>query len=760
MIAAAVGVILNYLCFALIGMGPALYLCPSRPQISEAAAIAPTVGFCLTSIAGTYLILMDMAVTKWAVPWLIFAVCLSILLIAQYFRKAGPVELDTRRIFIYAASFLLAAILLLLPALLGGLAFSILRGNGSDSFLYITVAGYLDHEPYSWIFKAGLQEANQLNPSYPLAQTLLHDRWTTAAILAWTSRIAGLPAVRFEYGYTLLPILLAFGPAFLIIRNLGISLRYAALTALAVCVGFWPQLVLDIRAMSQLTSIPLLLLICLIIAWIENSSRLFSLKQQLLLGIAVTSLLFHYPEAIPILMLGLGIFKGVSILKRNHCSWSLKKDSQYLVSLAITFVLSIPAGRFLMSVLARHMHVASTTPNEWYKAYFMWLYSNPLSGLWGFSIFPGKIAAIPLTFLGLLLTSILCFSIFYFLFSKQRPKNEFNFAVSLVVASLSAFFFLFVRNQLWAAGKAISFGYPFLIIALVGIVFTIWPHVTGIRKNIAGLSRLAVCSFLVIQLSAGFLRVGYVLAGGEYTNYISSHSEYRQHDWNTDSIHETIKRERCKLVALAVFSTWYSQYLGFVLGGDTKIAVLDGLATGGPGPIAPKQFNILPEYLIVNKGKWIYSSDLSRYGIASNSELALLKVDAAFWSRPLLFSIQNPNGLELDSSGLFFWMGGKKTEFRIYSPQEGVIVLKAKFGMGPSLPERNARTVELIPESPHESTLIEITASTEEIRIPVVRGVNDIAMGVVDNPSVASLPGGEARPLLLNVSRMGLALGY
>ena len=270
MTAAAVGVILNYLCFALIGMGPALYLCPSRPRIAEAAAIAPAVGFCLTSIAGTYLVLLDMPVSQWAVPWLIFAVFLNILLIVQYFRKAGPVELHARRSFVYVASFLLAAILLLLPVLLGGLSFSILRGNGTDAFNYITMAGYLNNEPYSWIFKVSLHQAAELNPSYPLAQALLSTRWTTAAILAWTSRIAGLPAVKFEYGYTLLPILLAFGPTLLIVRNLGVRLRYTALTALAVCVGFWPQLVLDLRGMSQLDSIPLLLLICLIIAWIEN----------------------------------------------------------------------------------------------------------------------------------------------------------------------------------------------------------------------------------------------------------------------------------------------------------------------------------------------------------------------------------------------------------------------------------------------------------------------------------------------------------
>ncbi len=759
MIAVAVGVIINCLCFALIGIGPALYLCPSRPRIAEAAAIAPAVGFCLTSIAGTYLILLDMPVSKWAVPWLIFAFCLGILMIAQYFRKVGPAEVDTRCIFIYAASFLLAAILLLLPLLLGGLAFSILRGNGADSFNYVTMAGYLDREPYSWIFKVSLHEAAELSSSYPLAHGLLKSRWTTAAILAWTSRIAGLPAIRFEYGYTLLPILLAFGPAFIIIRNLGIGLRYAALTAMAVCVGFWPQLVLDIRAMSQLSSIPLLLLICLIVAWIENSSRLFSLEQQLLLGIAVTSLFFYYPEAIPILMLGLGIFKGVSILKRNHCPWSLKKDSQYLVSLAIIFVLSIPSGRFLVNFLAQQMRYASITPSEWYKAYFMWLYSNPLSGLWGFSMFPGKIVEIPLTFLGLLLTLILCSSIFYFLFAKQRYKNEFNFAVSLVAASLTAFFFLFVRNQLWAAGKAISIGYPFLIIAVVGIVFTIWPHVTGIRGNIVRLSKFAVCSFLVIQLSGGFLRVGYVLAGREYTNYISPNGEYRQHDWNTDSIQETIKRERCKLVALATFNNAVTEYLGFVLGRDTRIAMLDGFAQRGFDPKASKQLDFLPEYLIVNKNKWIYSSDLGRYGIASNSELALLKVDAAFWAKPLLVSIQNPNGLESNSSGVFFLMGGKQTKFRVYSPREGVIVLKAEFTLGPSLPERNARTVELIPESPREPILVEITASTKQIRIPVVRGMNDIEMRVVDTPSVALLPNGDPRPLLLGVSRMGLALG-
>ena len=91
----------------------------------------------------------------------------------------------------------------------------------------------------------------------------------------------------------------------------------------------------------------------------------------------MTSLFFQYAEVIPILILGLGTFKVVAML-RDHGSWS-QKDSRYLGSLAVTIILSIPAGQFFMNFLSQQMHYAASSPNEWYKAYFMWLYSNPLS---------------------------------------------------------------------------------------------------------------------------------------------------------------------------------------------------------------------------------------------------------------------------------------------------------------------------------------------------------------------------------------------
>jgi len=76
-------------------------------------------------------------------------------------------------------------------------------------------------------------------------------------MLAWTSYISQVPIYRFEYGFSALSCILTFGPAFCFALLTGVRPGYSFLLALAVCVGFWAQFLLDARAVfDQVIDLP------------------------------------------------------------------------------------------------------------------------------------------------------------------------------------------------------------------------------------------------------------------------------------------------------------------------------------------------------------------------------------------------------------------------------------------------------------------------------------------------------------------------
>ena len=770
MIDTAVGVILNYILFALIGAGPSLWLSPTRGRLENLVATAPVIGFCLTGIIGVYLTLLDRSVSVWAVPWLVVAICLSAALLFASYKGLGNSSGGPDHGFpaVYPVALVIVFVLLSAPLLLGGLQFTMLRGNGGDSFLYMTIAGYLDHEPYSWIFNASVGDAFNLHPSYPEAQDLLKARWATSLMLAWTARIAGTPLVEFEYGFTLIPLLLAFGPAFLLAREMGTGARYAALAASAVCTGFWPQLVLDVRAMSQLCGIPILLLLALALIRIEGEVPQKDLKPRFLLSICTVSIIFHYPEILPVIALGLAFFICFRVL---HGFYAWKMISRYLPSAALTVVMAIPLGRPLIGYLAKQMSFAASGSHNWHLAYFGWFYANPFIGLWGLSTVSEELPKAPFTLLGIILTVVLCIAIISVFISGKKYEIPYYVIASFAAASVSVFFYLLASRQLWAAGKALSFGYPFFILLVTAFALASPRAETELPYKITYLLKIAISLFLVCQFISGVLRIGYVAGGKEYSNYIGFHGEHKKHDWDIKPLREYLNLQGPGSVGIAVYDGWMSEYLGLALGWDRKLVNFGVFGSDlGRGwmlvpphrakpPAAKEMFRdlALPDYLIVTKTLWFDKTDLARFTVASNSEVALMKPAPVFWSKPSMLALFTPYGFDPGPDGPAFWMGGPdRTLLRLYAPQEGEITLKARFAMGPSLAESDVRTVEVFFPASGKSENVRISTSSGGIRVPVAQGMNDIGLRVLDEPSLAVLPNGDRRPLLLRVSTPGL----
>src|ERR1041384_6385102 len=134
------GFVLNLLLFTVIGAGPCLWLFSGPRRLAFATAAFPAAGFVLTALVATYLTLLDYPVTRWTAPWVALSTATSLVLTLAFLlknRSALRRPRTIRWLALALASFLVSAGLSLAPQLIGGLQYSILRGNGVDSFNYI-----------------------------------------------------------------------------------------------------------------------------------------------------------------------------------------------------------------------------------------------------------------------------------------------------------------------------------------------------------------------------------------------------------------------------------------------------------------------------------------------------------------------------------------------------------------------------------------------------------------------------------------------
>ena len=177
----------------------------------------------------------------------------------------------------------------------------------------------------------------------------------------------------------MLCFLLAYGPVLAYTRIfLKLRPRHALLAALAICAGFWAQLIIDIRADGQQNSVPVLLLIGLLLVHVEDRRPAgIYWREHVLLGMAVLALLFLYPEIVPMAAFGCVLFLSVQLWRAPAPA---RRLSGYLVSLGVIVLGAIPMAGFLAEFLKAQISSAMGHPNTWYISYFKWLYTDPFTG--------------------------------------------------------------------------------------------------------------------------------------------------------------------------------------------------------------------------------------------------------------------------------------------------------------------------------------------------------------------------------------------
>jgi hypothetical protein len=362
-----VGVVL--LLLTAIGSAPSLLAFGGRRGGLVAVAVAPVVGFALTALVGSLLVLLDRPIDAWAGSWAwgcaAVSIGLSILLLVR--SPAIRSELHLLPLAAYAVALLIGAWLVARPIAVGGLSFTILRGNGTDAFNYLTTAGYLQRTPLSWVFNASVQQMVDRNMSYELARELFTQRWATSLLLAWSAWVAHVPLVRFEFGFSVLSMLLAFGPVAVLALELGAGLGVALLVALVTVVGFWAQLVVDMRAQSEANAIALVAVCAFLWIGLLGSVWRWTLACTVVFGLTLAALVLVYVEITPTLVGGLVL--GTLLLRPSRALLA-GVLRPVLTTAAVALVVAAPFWGQLVPFLKSQATSAIDVKNDWNQAYF------------------------------------------------------------------------------------------------------------------------------------------------------------------------------------------------------------------------------------------------------------------------------------------------------------------------------------------------------------------------------------------------------
>lgn len=637
MLEVAKGTLYLFFLFFLIGLGPSLYFLRKKSFVNS-LAVAPAIGLSLIAIFSSYLILLDFPIDQWASLLGVFSVLISLAL-AFFLRRSIRID----KVFVgWCLGLILTAFLLILPMIIGGFNFTFFRGNVADTFNYIILADFLQHEKYSWGKLVGLQEIINHQATYAQAKQLLADRWPISVVFGWSALLTHIPLYRLEYGFTILLFMITYGCAYAIALLFSPKIYHAILIALVVCVGFWSQVVMDIRALSHISVISLLLLFIFTLADRERGSTHVT---QALLGLILSAIAFLYIEIIPLVFLGLILFNLQQILSRKETILTLIRR-YWLVSLLFFAFITPIFYEHLFGFFTNQIKMAIGFKNNWHHAYFKWLYSDHLIQFWGHALIVNLFATHSLgeywlkIFLygwGLILAVSALFAFFYLAIKKNLPPI-FKLISAFSSATLIEFIYLLIHEQWWAAGKAFTYGYPFLIFMLAILSFNVLPTF----KKSAAILKIAQYSILLwlgVQLSLSILRIDYAWNGKDYPHYVRNYYHYRNYDWDVKTFTAALKQNHALSLGLILPDYFVNYYLDFVWGRELHVINYTGIPHGNFQLYQTLKF--LPEYIIL-PANFLKLQNVTP--LARNKRLILLKANPEIWQQVLLFTFTFNDG--------------------------------------------------------------------------------------------------------------------
>jgi len=354
---------------------------------------APTLGYGITALVTTLLY-------KWGVSipvlFRIFAgTCAALmlfLLIDLYKKNKKNIKIvgfytAKKNITICFLIWLIGTGILLAPKLTGGNQFAVFQGNHWDTFGYLNSAVVYSKEPYRNIINSSTDDWIR-NPLIAHAKENLQTRPSVHILYSLVGQM--MPHHYHALYYT---FLIFFFSQFILVTIFLLMNSFKAvnpvlcgIVALAFPLGFWGQYILDINAWSQISSLPILLLlvalqILILTKYYDKIEFLDALKLLVLFTLLFASSLYLYPESLIFHLPAIAIIICISFMirSRRNCS----KSAVFIIILAL--LSAGLTGLFFYSETVGHIVSQLKTVNfpafDWWKYFLAFLQGQDLRAL-------------------------------------------------------------------------------------------------------------------------------------------------------------------------------------------------------------------------------------------------------------------------------------------------------------------------------------------------------------------------------------------
>lgn len=596
----------------LIGFGPALFLFSPNRRIEMTTAFAPVIGFALITVVGSWFIIADMPVEMWASKFtvIMFAVSVTLILLWYKYYPKERKEINIRKLLHDIGLACGVVALVILPVALGGLKFSVFRGNQVDARNYMSMAAFLNSIPFS--NRIHPQILLDSNPAYLWAVTFLHTRWATSMVMAYAVQISQIPLYRFDFAFTVLPFALVFAPLRAFLRTFPIGFWNVLLLPLCVATGYYAQVVQDSRAVSYATAIPVMIALAIVITRILDDDHLHTKNlpirtgDAILLTVLVTALFLLYPEIFVLLITGIALtvlfyfLKGRLPLKK--VIWMFVFGMLGMLIIAGTLPLYI---EFFISQIKNSQQLFV----NWHLAYFPWIYEDAPAGVWGLS--PYQLAPLLSALahgIGYILTCFLFIGLVPVLSVKNKSAVFFRLCAFISFGGLLIFSYAYYRDQFWQAGKFITFLYPFLILYM-GILPSAFKeiHLPKAISYFPVFLQVVITTWLVSQAALAGYRFYVTSRGFEYPFHVqytgNSISTYpAKYAWEIFPFVEQIQKTEDPVVWTSAENVFADNFWALIL--DKQARVLTVQPVIGHMNTIDLLFNSTmlpsPDYIIIN----------------------------------------------------------------------------------------------------------------------------------------------------------------
>jgi hypothetical protein len=638
----------------LAGSGISLWLSGEQESPVAALASAPVVGFFLVGWVSTLLVFLGFPVSQWFSPVALGLALMGILTAAFFFAFRRPALRAGRigDILPGAAAFFLALALMAFPPVLGGMQYSVFRGNKWDTFSYAAMASCLDGISWGHLSGDSVRVLLDHQPAATLFRNhLLGDRITSGLSLDFFSRLAGTPPLDFFYAFSLLCQLLAFPLIYRLSRNLRLPAWMAALLSATCLAGFWGQFLLDSNALSQLNSLPFLMLFALSA---EEACFTGGWRPAFRTGLALAGLWIFYVETIPLTLVFLGLAVWRPGGRARRPLWTPLVLGAFLAIPFLPYYGRLLSKQFLLSAHAGTMN--------WAGHFYAWLFQahHPfrfLPSFWGLFHFQDLEDHFPsgwpwISAVCYLLSVVLSFLVGKAWLARLRKKDAGNDLMGPWLWTFTLFFIFFLaRRHYWVAGKALSNMAPFALLAAAGVAWE-WDGSMG------RIVRILLLFWVVGQLATGLYRIRTAAAGADFQRpYVVD--EGKGTSFEIGPVQEALAREAPGLLAVDVADPWLTERIAFGLRNEPVLSLGPIYDYHSVGDVSWAQSREIPQ--------WLLSQSIIPAGrmVVETPTLKLCRMTPEDWDRRLEH-FEWPSGgdsavrLEGLSSGPSGWELGEK----------------------------------------------------------------------------------------------------